>query len=214
MFGFLSRRNEPLPIETEDSYLRFPERGDFSVWRALRMESRAFLQPWEPTWAPDELSRLSFLGRIGRYERDYAEGAAVPLFLFLKENDTLIGGITVGHIRRGASQSCMVGYWMGERFAGQGHMSRAFGAVIPHLFQRLKLHRIEAACIPENTRSIRLLEKAGFRREGYLRGYLKINGVWRDHVLFARLKDDEAEDRRPLETPKVDAGWHESDGAR
>lgn len=193
MFGFLSRRHEPIPIETRDGYLRFPERGDYTAWRALRMESRAFLQPWEPTWSADELSRSAYLARISRYEREFVEGHAVPLFYFLKDDDALIGGLTIGYIRRGAAQSCMLGYWMGERAAGRGHMSRALDAAIPHIFNRLKLHRIEAACIPDNERSIRLLEKARFHREGYLRGYLKINGVWRDHLLFSRLKDDRTE---------------------
>ena len=206
MFGFLSRRSDPLPIETADSYLRFPARSDFAAWRALRMESRAFLQPWEPTWASDELSRLSFLSRIGRYEREYAEGHAVPMFLFLKASDELIGGMTIGYIRRGAAQSCMVGYWMGERHSGQGHMSRALDTVIPHIFDRLKLHRVEAACIPENTRSIKLLEKAGFRREGYLRGYLKIDGTWRDHLLFARLKDEADAGRIVADPSSADTG--------
>ncbi len=190
MFGFLNRRSEPFPIETPNTYLRFPARSDFSAWRALRVESRTFLQPWEPSWASDELTRIAFISRIGRYERDYHEGNAIPMFLFRKSDDALLGGMTIGYIRRGASQSCMIGYWMGERHAGRGHMFEALQAVIPHIFQRLKLHRIEAACIPENERSVRLLEKAGFQREGFLRGYLKINGAWRDHLLFALLKSD------------------------
>lgn len=206
MFGFLSRRSDPLPIETPDSYMRFPARSDFAAWRALRMESRAFLQPWEPSWSPDELSRVSFLGRIGRYERDFAEGYAIPMFLFRKSNDELMGGLTIGYIRRGAAQSCMVGYWMGERYAGQGHMSRALQALIPHIFSQLKLHRIEAACIPDSERSIRLLEKAGFRREGYMRGYLKIDGVWRDHLLYARLTNDAASSRLETDPHSADAG--------
>jgi ribosomal-protein-alanine N-acetyltransferase len=74
---------------------------------------------------------------------------------------------------------------MGERHAGQGHMSAAIGLAVHHIFERLNLHRIEAACIPENDRSIRLLEKAGFRREGYMHDYLKIRGEWRDHLLYA-----------------------------
>lgn len=194
MFGFLSRRSEPIPVETLRAYLRFPERSDYPAWRDLRVASRPFLQPWEPSWANDELSRLSFLSRIGRYERDFVEGSAIPMFLFRKSDDAILGGVTIGHIRRGAAQSCMIGYWMGEPHAGNGYMSEAVMAVVPHIFGRLKLHRIEAACIPENERSIRILEKAGFRREGYLRGYLQINGTWRDHLLFARLKEDRAED--------------------
>lgn len=187
MFGIFSRRSELLPIEGKRVYLRLPERSDFSAWRELRMESRSFLQPWEPSWAPDELSRISFLGRIGRYERDFAQGQAVPLFLLAREDDSLLGGVTIGYIRRGAAQSCMLGYWMGQRHAGRGYMSEAISLVVPHIFRSMKLHRIEAACIPENTRSIHLLEKAGFRREGCLREYLKINGVWRDHLMFARV---------------------------
>ena len=194
MFGFFSRRSEPAPIETERSYLRFPERSDFAMWRDLRFASRTFLEPWEPSWRVDELSRVSFIARISRYERDYADGATVPYFLFRKSDDQILGGLTIGYIRRGAAQSCMIGYWMGETHAGQGYMKEAMAAIVPHIFQRMALHRIEAACIPDNTRSIHLLEKAGFHREGYLRGYLQINGTWRDHLLFARLKEDRAED--------------------
>jgi [ribosomal protein S5]-alanine N-acetyltransferase len=190
MFGFLSRRPDPPIIQTGALYMRMPERADFSAWRDLRMESRSFLQPWEPSWALDELSRAAFNSRIGRYEREYGEGHAVPLFLLRQSDDALLGGVTIGYIRRGAAQSCMIGYWMGERHAGQGHMQAALDALIPHIFFRLKLHRIEAACIPENTRSAALLEKARFQREGYLRGYLKINGAWRDHLLFARVRED------------------------
>ena len=108
----------------------------------------------------------------------------------------LVGGITIGHIRRGAGQNCMIGYWMGERHAGHGHMFAALKLAIPYIFSSLELHRIEAACIPENSRSIRLLEKAGFEREGYLRQYLRINGKWRDHVLFSLLSDDAVPNRK------------------
>lgn len=74
---------------------------------------------------------------------------------------------------------------MGEKYAGNGHMSAALKLVIPYIFKGLQLHRIEAACIPDNSKSIRLLENAGFQREGLLRDYLKINGSWRDHALYA-----------------------------
>ncbi|MGZ2430484.1 RimJ/RimL family protein N-acetyltransferase [Rhizobium redzepovicii] len=90
----------------------------------------------------------------------------------------------------------MIGYWMGERHAGQGHMFAALQMVIPYIFTGLELHRIEAACIPDNARSIRLLEKAGFQQEGYLRGYLKINGQWHDHVMFSRLATDTDKGRK------------------
>jgi len=189
MFRFLSRPTCPVLIEGERIHLRLPEMGDFEEWRRLRLESRNFLEPWEPTWGPDDLSRTSFRLRIRRYDQDFARGLAVPLFVFLNEGNTLVGGLTLGYIRRGAAQSCMVGYWMGEAHAGKGLMHAALDAVIPYAFDVLRLHRIEAACIPDNVRSVGLLEKAGFEREGYLRGYLKINGAWRDHVLYARLAE-------------------------
>ncbi|MBB4348408.1 RimJ/RimL family protein N-acetyltransferase [Rhizobium cellulosilyticum] len=114
----------------------------------------------------------------------------MPMLLFRKDDMTLLGGLTIGYIRRGAAQSCMIGYWMGEKHAGQGHMLAALRVAIPYIYGGLQLHRIEAACIPDNWKSMRLLEKAGFEREGLLRKYLKINGEWRDHMMFSRLPED------------------------
>lgn len=206
MFRFLSRPDDPVLLEGKDVYLRLPQLSDYEEWRKLRQASRRFLEPWEPTWGADDLTRASFRLRVRRYEQDYQRGQAVPFFIFLKSGDVLVGGLTIGYIRRGAAQSCMIGYWMGETHAGRGHMHDALDAVIPYAFKVLRLHRIEAACIPDNARSIGLLEKVGFRREGYLRGYLKINGAWRDHVLYARLAGDgEHEPARTEVTVPVEA---------
>lgn len=190
MFRFLTRPNGAVKLSDGKHLLRMPRYADFDEWWALRRESRAFLQPWEPTWSADDLTERSFRARVNRYEQEYSAGTAITLFIF-GEHDELMGGITIGNIRRGASQSCMIGYWMGERFSGQGHMKAALKLTVHHIFDRLQLHRIEAACIPENHRSIGLLEGSGFRREGMLRDYLKIDGRWRDHVLLARLANDD-----------------------
>ncbi|PWE58071.1 30S ribosomal protein S5 alanine N-acetyltransferase [Metarhizobium album] len=190
VFRFLSRQPETVELVGDALTLRLPRYGDFRQWHQLRAESRAFLEPWEPTWRHDELTESAFRRRVQRNEQEYASGQAAPFFLFRKADNALLGGMTIGYIRRGAAQSCMIGYWMGEKYAGQGHMFAALRLVIPYIFSGLQLHRIEAACIPDNTRSIRLLEKAGFRREGHLREYLKINGQWRDHVMFSRLATD------------------------
>ncbi|WP_309083663.1 GNAT family protein [Chelativorans sp.] len=165
--------------------LRMPAPHDYPEWAALRGESRAFLEPWEPKWAPDELSRASFRQRLRRGRYEYDRGTGVAFFLFEKAGGRLVGGITLSNIRYGVAQSAHVGYWMGERYAGQGLMLDALRQVIPFAFDRLRLHRLEAACIPSNKRSMRLLEKAGFQREGLLRSYLRINGVWQDHHLYA-----------------------------
>jgi [ribosomal protein S5]-alanine N-acetyltransferase len=171
-------------------YLRYPQMGDYPAWASLRKESREFLEPWEPSWAPDELSRLAFRRRIRRYQREIRSDSAYPFFLFRDEDKALMGGCTLSNVRRGVTQSASLGYWIGARFARQGHMSAAVKAVLPFVFQTLGLHRLEAACIPENEASRSLLLKAGFREEGIARRYLQINGVWRDHVLFALLEDD------------------------
>ena len=190
VFRFLSRQSDTVELADDRHLLRLPRFHDYRQWYQLRSESRRFLEPWEPTWRGDELTESSFRARVIRNEQEFSSGQAVPLFVFERAEKTLLGGLTVGYIRRGAAQCCMIGYWMGERHAGQGHMFGALKLVIPYIFSSLQLHRIEAACIPDNTRSIRLLEKAGFQREGYLREYLKINGEWRDHVMFSLLAAD------------------------
>lgn len=175
----------------DDSYeLRLPRSSDFLQWKTLRWKSRAFLQPWEPTWGPEDMTEAAFGRRIQRANSDFDAGTSIQLFIFLRKNNALVGGITIGLIRRGVAQMCMLGYWMGEEYAGKGHMFAALRLVIPFVFDELRLHRIEAACIPSNARSASLLQKAGFAREGVLRKYLRINGVWHDHTLYALLKDD------------------------
>jgi ribosomal-protein-alanine N-acetyltransferase len=88
------------------------------------------------------------------------------------------------------TQTATIGYWMGERFANRGHMSAAVSALSPFAFTALRLHRLEAACLPHNRASMRLLEKVGFRREGLARGLVCINGRWQDHIVFALLSED------------------------
>ena len=190
VFRFLSRQPDTIELEGTEHILRLPRYSDFNQWHKLRAESRRFLEPWEPTWRNDELTEGAYRTRVVRGKAEYNSGQAVPFLVFKRDNTTLLGGLTIGYIRRGAAQSCMIGYWMGERYSGQGHMFAALQIVIPYIFNGLELHRIEAACIPDNERSMRLLQKAGFQREGHLRGYLKINGQWRDHVMFSRLATD------------------------
>lgn len=177
-------------IHGDRVHLRTPQMGDFPVWAALREESRAFLTPWEPTWPVDDLSRSAFRRRIRRYMQDVREDSAYPFFIFRNSDETLVGGITLSNVRRGVTQSASVGYWVGGPFARQGYMTAAVVTLVPFVFDQLRLHRLEAACLPSNAASIRLLEKVGFAREGFARRYLRINGVWQDHFLYAMLSDD------------------------
>jgi ribosomal-protein-alanine N-acetyltransferase len=183
--------SEQLPaIMGEGVTLRAPQNADYSEWAILREASRDFLTPWEPTWPADDLTRAAFRRRIRRYSEDQRSDLAYPFFIFRKSDQVLVGGLTLANIRRGCAQAGSLGYWMGAPYARQGYMSAAVRALLPFAFATLRLHRVEAACIPANAASIRLLEKTGFRREGFARQYLCIDGVWQDHLLYARLKDD------------------------
>ncbi|HEY2752117.1 GNAT family protein [Phenylobacterium sp.] len=173
-----------LRVEGEGVSLRPPRASDYAEWRELRAVSRAFLQPWEPTWPADDLSRAAYRRRLVAYARDRDAGAAYPLFVFRNGDGALTGGITLSNIRRGVAQMGSVGYWCGKPFARHGHTLAAVRALSDFAFRSLGLHRLEAACIPENLPSRRLLVKAGFDEEGFAKAYLKINGAWRDHVLF------------------------------
>lgn len=182
------RRPEPV-LAGPRVRLRLPRKGDYLQWAQLRRESRAFLTPWEPRWTSDELEHSAWRERLRRYRREFNSGASVPFLIFDNDSAALIGGITLSNIRYGVAQTASIGYWVGERHAGKGLMVEALRLVVDHGFVTLRLHRLEAACIPENNRSVRVLEKAGFTREGLLHSYLKINGIWQDHYLYARVAD-------------------------
>jgi ribosomal-protein-alanine N-acetyltransferase len=168
--------------------LRTPQATDHAEWAALREQSREFLTPWEPTWPADDLSRGAFRRRIRRYTEDLRTDQSYAFLIFRSADGRLVGGLTLANVRRGVAQAGSLGYWMGLPYVRQGYMTAAVRAVIPFAFGTLRLHRLEAACIPSNTASIRLLENTGFVREGYAREYLCINGIWQDHLLYGRLK--------------------------
>jgi ribosomal-protein-alanine N-acetyltransferase len=179
-----------LALTGEGVRLRPPRMTDHPEWSELRLRSREFLQPWEPTWPVDDLTRTAFRRRLTAYARDIDNDAAYPFFVFRAEDHALVGGVTLSNVRRGVAQMASMGYWIGQPHARRGHTLRAVHAVASFAFEKLSLHRIEAACIPENGPSRNLLVRAGFRPEGHARAYLKINGEWRDHLLFGMLPGD------------------------
>lgn len=189
---FRSVGEPELVVKGQTVLLRPPQMSDHEEWAALREESRDFLTPWEPVWPSDDLTRAAFRRRLKRYDEDQRTDQAYAFLIFRTGDNALLGGITLANLRRGVAQAGSIGYWVGARFARQGVMTAAMRALVPFAFDSLRLHRLEAACIPTNAASIALLEKAGFRREGYAREYLCINGVWADHLLYARLRGDAA----------------------
>ena len=171
-------------------FLRPPKRRDALKWQKLRMSSKSFLVPWEPSWDASSCTRRAYL-RYFKNSNYLANMDRAYSFLIFKIDDkTLLGGINIGNVRRGVSQSASLGYWIGEKHSRNGYMKEALKILIPSLFVDLRLNRIEAATLEENIASKNLLKKIGFKKEGVLRKYLKINGNWRDHILYGLLEND------------------------
>jgi len=187
----LCRAAKPEPrLVGRHVYLRPPRRGDWQQWAELRAVSRDFLTPWEPTWPGDALTQAAFRQRLARSTKDWADDLCYSFFIFRRADDDLVGGVTLSNVRRGVAQTASVGYWIGRPYARNGHMTDAVATLVAYAFDKLGLHRVEAACQPNNVPSRSLLKRVGFEEEGRARKYLRINGLWQDHVLLARLAED------------------------
>src|SRR5690606_18180733 len=182
-------RTPKIRIESENLILRPLRMTDYAAWSELRRQSRDFLTPWEPTWPRNALSRSAFRSRVRRNNYEIRQDLGYSLVLIRRSDKALLGGITLSNIRLGVAQTETLGYWIGQPYARQGYMTEALMAVIGYAAQQLRLHRLEAACLPTNVPSQRLLAKCGFVEEGRADGYLRINGVWHDHLLFGLVLD-------------------------
>lgn len=177
-------------LRSKNLLLRLPQMSDYTSWAELRQQSRHELQPFEPKWAKDELSREAFRSRIRFYHRDFRESKGYPFFIFKAECLSLMGAITLSNVRRGVTQSASVGYWMGAPFQNNGFMTEALNSVVKFAVGTLGLHRVEAASLPNNISSMKVLEKCAFQREGLARQYHCINGQWQDHILYGFIEED------------------------
>ncbi len=186
-----ARRNRTVPeLQTDRLTMRPPQMRDFEQWARLRSDSQTFLSPWEPQWSRDHLTSRAFRNRVIWAERAIRQGEAYPLFLFRQKDGQVVGGVTLSNIRRQPAHAATLGYWVGEAYAMQGYMTEALTVVREHAFATLDLSRLEAACLPGNTASRRLLERCEFKYEGVAQAYLQIDGRWCDHVLYAALRYD------------------------
>ncbi len=190
LLGAVSAAPPAIRLENARIRLRPAQARDWQAWAGLREASRAFLTPWEPTWPADALSRGAFLRRLRRQAAEWRDDEGYGFLAFRPDQDTLVGGIGLSNVRRGVAQAATLGYWIGQPHARRGHTLEATRLILDFAFGQLGLHRVEAACLPGNDASRGLLEKAGFRHEGFARGYLRIDGAWRDHVLYALLRED------------------------
>jgi len=170
--------------------LRHPRWADFEDWASLRRENAQYLIPWEPEWTEAHLTRNSYRLRLNRFKKMTAADKAYPFHVFKGQSDVIIGACNVTHIERGISQSAKLGYWIGQDHTGKGYARSAVRASCQFCFEVLGLHRVEAAVQADNIASIKVLEAVGFQPEGTARGALKINGQWRDHIIYAKLSFD------------------------
>jgi len=190
LLDFSTSQDASPSLVEEAVLLRSPRLGDYDAWRLLREQSHAHLTRWEPDWTPEEVTYAAYRERVKSYSRSVKRGVAVPYFIFDRDNDALIGGVTIINILRGAAQSASIGYWIGLPHIRRGYARMSVSAALDHAFLRLGLNRIEAACQPDNRASVALLDSMGFRQEGYAREYLHINGQWRDHLIYVMIASD------------------------
>lgn len=190
MFNLLSNNAPAVRLLGSKVFLRPSDRTDEKQWIIIREQSREFLEYWEPTWPADATTSAAFRRRLKKFSADWRDGLTYAFLIFRREDEVLVGGITLSNVRRGVSLSASMGYWMGKMHARNGYMAEAIQLSLDFSFDTLGLHRIEAACLPSNTPSRNLLLKSGFVQEGFARSYLRINGTWQDHVCYAILRTD------------------------
>lgn len=178
-------------IATERLILQTAQPSHALALHTYLLQNRAYLQPWEPTRDDDFFALDAITQRLETMAEKTASGEA--LHLLIRRDGQIIGACNFTHIVRGAFQACHLGYALDESAQGQGLMHEALKAAIAYGFDAMKLHRIMANYRPENARSARLLERLGFEREGQARAYLKINGVWADHVLTSLINHAESD---------------------
>lgn len=176
--------------ETERLLLRPLTAGDASALAGYLRRNRSFLQEWEPERDESYFAEEVVLGRILLEQDSMLAGRSLNLYLFRKDDGTLIGNVNLSNIVYGAFLSCFAGYKLDFEEAGRGYMTEAFGRITAIAFGELGLHRIEANIMPRNRASIRVAEKLGFVNEGRSRKYLRINGVWEDHDHYVLLNED------------------------
>lgn len=180
-------------LTTERLVLRVPRASDVPELRASLRRNDAHLKPWSP--APpvgdDPTSLTSVSKTVLRYRREWKRGEAFVLLVTARtDGEPIVGRVALTGIMRGVFQNAYLGYWIDAGHQGKGLMTEAVAAVVAFAFDEAKLHRVQAAVMPRNPASVRILEKVGFRREGFAERYLCIAGTWEDHLILAKTAED------------------------
>ena len=174
----------PARLADGDLTLRPLSRRDQQAWRSARRRNAAWLSPWDATNPPGADERPTSYGAlIRRLNQQARAGVTFPFAVVV--DGQFAGQLTVNNIVRGSAQFASIGYWLDRDFAGRGVMPRAVAMAIDHCFFAAGLHRIEIAIRPENSNSLRVVEKLGLREIGLAPRFLHIDGAWRDHRIYA-----------------------------
>ncbi len=174
----------PARLTSGEVTLRPISRSDKEQWREVRNRNADWLRPWDATVPPGAPAQPSSYGAlVRRLHRMARQGTTFPFAIEVESR--LVGQLTVNNIARGSAQFASMGYWIDQRYAGRGIVPRAVAMAIDHCFFTAGLHRIEICIRPENTNSLRVVEKLGLHEVGLAPRYLHIDGAWRDHRIFA-----------------------------
>lgn len=176
--------------ETERLKLKDISLGDASLLLDYLLKNRRFFEPWEPFRTENYFTLKSTNSLIENQIKSTKDGNSLSLYIFNRNEDRIIGDVSLTNIVHGVFQSCYLGYKLDESEINNGKMTEALIQVIKIAFEEYKLHRIEANIMPRNIRSINLVKKFGFINEGLSRSYLKINGEWEDHFHFVLLNSE------------------------
>lgn len=175
--------------------LRPLEPGDFAKWQEVRRRNDEWLTKWEPQRLPGQPDVVegahAFGVRCSARQRERQLGTGYGFGVFV--DGTFGGEVNLNSIQRGPFQNAYVGYWIDERMAGNSYIPEALIVVLRFAFEELHLHRVQAAIVPRNDASRRVVAKLDLREEGTALKYLEINGVWEDHIRFAMTTEDWSE---------------------
>jgi ribosomal-protein-alanine N-acetyltransferase len=165
--------------------------GDVPEFADAVVANRGHTEPWEPIHVEAHYTRAG-QEEIVRRDVEAWEQRLGYAFAVLdrSDGDRIIGRIALGNVVHGAWGNATLGYWVAAAAGGRGHATEAVRLICGFAFERAGLHRVQPAVIPRNIRSIRVVEKAGFRREGRALRYLQIAGRWEDHDIFAMTSED------------------------
>ena len=193
---FFSRRAKRLvpDLASERLLLRQLTASDEAEWINLRYANSTWLKPWDPTSPLGPPEAMTFREMLRAKDESAVDSSGFTWALALpqlhKGRPPLIGQVSVASVQYGAARTASIGYWLDRNHAGFGLMPEACALVIDHCFEQLQLHRLEINIRPENAASLRVVDKLGFRDEGLRKGYLHIDGQWRDHRTFALTREE------------------------